>query len=61
MEQVIPNSKDLKVTNLEHLARGTGAKYLEVQFDSRHDCFIARRWRRNLNAPTPAGCQVIAF
>ena len=45
--KIIPNTADLKVINLEQLARGTGARYLEVMNSPEgYDTLIACRWRR---------------
>ena len=46
--RIIKNSKDLKIVNLDQLAHGTGAKYLEVMPDSLHGTLIAVCWRRKL-------------
>jgi len=46
--KVIDNNKELVVTNLDQLPRGTGAKYLEV-IESHCGTYIAKQWRRKLN------------
>jgi len=43
--EIIPNTKDLKIANLDQLARGTGARYLEVA-RGEDGALIAKQWRR---------------
>lgn len=43
--ETIPYSKDLKITNLDALPRGTGARYLEV-IRGEGDVLVAKQWRR---------------
>jgi len=49
-QKVIKNRRELKVANLEHLARGLGARYLEVIESHRAGEYIAKQWRRKLPA-----------
>jgi hypothetical protein len=43
--EVIPISRELKITNLDALPRGTGARYLEV-IRGEDDTLVAKQWRR---------------
>jgi hypothetical protein len=45
-EANIPYSRDLKITNLDQLPRGIGARYLEV-IRGENGTLIAKRWRRS--------------
>jgi hypothetical protein len=42
----IKYNRNLIITNLDQLPRGTGAKYLEVRPDNIHGVLIAVQWRR---------------
>ena len=61
----IINIKDApRVLNLDAMARGTGAKYLEcsAHFDtSTREQLIAYKWRRKLPAGIPPHHVMIAF
>lgn len=57
-EDVIPNTPELKPTNLDQLPRGTGARYLECR--TRDPGVFGRpltavRWRRKLPRLAPYG------
>lgn len=43
---IIPYSKDLKITNLDALPKGSGAGYLEV-IQGEGGTYIAKQWRKN--------------
>jgi DNA polymerase III sliding clamp (beta) subunit (PCNA family) len=43
--EIIPQSRDLKITNLDQLPRGTGARYLEV-VRGEDGVLVAKQWRR---------------
>jgi len=58
--KIIDNTRDLRVTNLEHLARGTGAKYLEVM-EAHNGDYIAVAWRRKLLDSIPSDHILIVF
>lgn len=46
---IIAYNPDLKITNLQQLSKGTGARYLEVLDDQKlHGVYIACRWKRNV-------------
>lgn len=45
---VIPFNRTMRITNLDQLARGTGAKYLEVIESHLPGEYIAVRWRRKI-------------
>jgi hypothetical protein len=47
----IDYSKDLKITNVESLPHGTGARFLEVIESHIPNTYIAKQWHRKL---TPA-------
>jgi hypothetical protein len=49
MSKIIPFDKTLKIVNTEQLARGTGAKYLEVIEAHIPGIYIAKQWRRKPN------------
>ncbi len=42
----IKYNRNLIITNLDQLPRGSGAKYLEVMPDNIHGVLIAIKWRR---------------
>ena len=44
---IVPYTKDLHVTNIEQLPRGTGAKYL-IAIRANNDVLIAKSWSRKL-------------
>jgi len=44
--KTIKYNKNLVITNIDQLAHGTGAKYLEVLLDNAHGVMIAKQWRR---------------
>ena len=46
MIPVIKHNRDMRITNLDQLAHGTGAKYLEVLESHIPDTYIAVQWRR---------------
>lgn len=46
MSKIIPYDKSLNIVNTEQLARGTGAKYLEVIESHIPNVLIAVQWRR---------------
>ena len=45
--KIIKYHRNLVVTNIEQLPRGTGAKYLECLQDDLHGVLIAKQWRNN--------------
>jgi hypothetical protein len=60
--QIIQSSPRIRVTNLDHLPRGTGAKYLEVLTPHQDGlAFIAIKWRRKLPEALPNGRALIRF
>ena len=58
---IIDYNPGMRIVNTDQLARGTGAKYLEVFEDDRHNVLIAVRWRRTKPRTLPAGRQLIRF
>ncbi len=48
MMKRIKYNKNLIITNLDQLPRGTGAKYLEVMPDNIHGILIAVCWKRKV-------------
>jgi hypothetical protein len=53
--EIIPYNKDMKIVNLDALAKGTGARYLECieallgfAFDASTHIYIAKQWRRKV-------------
>lgn len=45
---LIQYNRDLKIANLEHIAHGTGAKYLECISSPDGSVLIAKRWCRRV-------------
>jgi len=43
--EIIPNSREIKITNLDQLPRGLGARYLEV-VRGENGVLVAKQWRR---------------
>uniref|UniRef100_A0A6M3LTV9 Uncharacterized protein n=1 Tax=viral metagenome TaxID=1070528 RepID=A0A6M3LTV9_9ZZZZ len=44
--KTIKYNRGLVIANIEQLAHGTGAKYLEVLVDNAHGVLIAKQWHR---------------
>jgi len=54
--EIVPNSRDLDIRNLDALPRGTGAQFLEV-VRGQGDELIAKQWRRKI--PTKPNARAI--
>jgi ABC-type branched-subunit amino acid transport system substrate-binding protein len=44
--KTIKYNKNLSMTDLNYVAHGTGARYLEVIIDDDHGVLIAKQWHR---------------
>ena len=58
---VIDHNPGMRIVNIDQLPRGTGAKYLEVFEDDRHDVLVAVVWRRTKPRALQAGRHLIRF
>ena len=61
MRTIIDYHRELKITNLEQLPRGTGAKYLLAIESHYLGEYIAKSWKRAMPANTKRGEVVIRF
>ena len=58
---VISYSREIKITNLDQLARGTGARYIEVVDSHVPGEYVAVQWRRRLPVSVMTGHKFIRF
>jgi len=57
---VIEYDTSLDIRNIEHLPRGTGAKYLEV-IAGQGDEYVAVQWRRRNHNGIPSSHTLVRF
>lgn len=61
MRRIIDYHRELRITNLESLPAGTGARYL-LAIESIYDGeFIAKQWKRVIPQTTKRGEVIIRF
>ena len=58
---IIKYTPQLKITNLEHLAHGTGAKYLEVIRSHISGEYVAIQWRMKKPTTIETGRLLVKF
>jgi len=58
--KITPYNPGMQITNTDQLARGTGAKYLEV-LDNGTGPFVAVQWRRTIPRTLPNKHMLVRF
>ena len=59
--EIIKYNPELKITNLDQLARGTGAKYLEVLPVKAKGILIAVKWCRKIPKQFDGNFSLVSF